>query len=61
MVYEYTDMSLWMQRYSFRHRLEFSIKAVFQIFVARENEATDRYLPGLKDREIIWSKQAQYT
>lgn len=31
---------------------------MFQIFVARENKATDRYLPGSKDQETIWSKQA---
>lgn len=34
------------------------MKAVFQIFVASENEATDRYLPGSRDQETVWSKQA---
>lgn len=51
-------MTPWAQGYLFGHRLELSTKAMFQIFVARENKATDRYLPGSKDQETIWSKQA---
>ena len=49
--------------YSLGHRLEFSLITLFllkQIFVARENGATDRHLPGSKDQETIWSTHAQY-
>lgn len=57
-IHRYKVRTPWTQGYSFGHRLELSIKAMFQIFVARENEATNRYLPGSRDQEIIWSKQA---
>lgn len=39
----------------------FLLKQCFRSLCFKENEATNRYLPGLKDWEIIWSKQAQYT